>query len=120
MSSPCSLLRMSKKTRVLTDEALGLIARRFAVLSEPMRLRLLHSLFSGERHVNALVEASGGTQANVSRHLQTLADAGILARRKDGLQVFYSIADPSIFELCELVCGSLEKQHTQRAGVFAR
>ena len=57
--------------------ALALIARRFAVLSEPMRLRLLHALIGGEMHVNALVEATGGTQANVSRHLQTLAEAGI-------------------------------------------
>ena len=111
---------MGKKSRPLSDEALALIARRFAVLSEPMRLRLLHALFDGEKNVAALVELTGGTQANVSRHLQTLADAGMLARRKEGLQVFYTIADPSIFELCELVCGSLEKQHAAKAGVFAR
>ena len=98
---------MAKKTHLLTDEAIALVARRFAVLAEPMRLRLLHLLMGGERHVNALVESSGGTQANVSRHLQTLADAGIVSRRKEGLQVFYAIADPSIFELCDLVCGSL-------------
>jgi len=104
----------AKKVRPMTEEALALVARRFAVLSEPMRLRLLHALFDGEKSVNTLVEATGGTQANVSRHLQNLADAGLLARRKEGLQVFYSIADPSIFTLCELVCGSLEKQHAQR------
>jgi DNA-binding transcriptional ArsR family regulator len=110
---------MAKKIRPMTEEALVLIARRFAVLSEPMRLRLLHALFEGEKPVNALVDATGGTQANVSRHLQTLADAGLLTRRKEGLQVFYSIADPSIFQLCELVCGSLEKQHTSRAVVLS-
>jgi len=120
MSSACSLSVMAGKQRVLSDEALVLIARRFALLSEPMRLRLLHTLFTGERNVNALVEASGGTQANVSRHLQALADAGILARRKEGLQVFYSIADPSIFQLCELVCGSLEKQHIRQSELLAR
>ena len=108
----------AKKVRAMTEEALGLVARRFAVLSEPMRLRLLHALFDGEKPVNALVEETGGTQANVSRHLQTLADAGLLARRKEGLQVFYSIADPSIFTLCELVCGSLEKQHAAKAEIF--
>jgi ArsR family transcriptional regulator len=70
--------------------------------------------------VNALVEATGGTQANISRHLQTLTQAHVLARRKEGLQVFYSIADPSIFKLCELVCGSLEKQFTKNADAFAR
>ena len=58
---------------------------------------------------------TGGTQANVSRHLQTLTGAHILARRKEGLQVFYAIADPSIFKLCELVCGSLEKSLHQQA-----
>ncbi len=99
-----------KKSRPLTDRALELIARRFAVLSEPMRLRLIQALIPGEMNVNALVEATGGTQANISRHLQTLTQAHILARRKEGLQVFYSISDPSIFSLCELVCGSIEKQ----------
>lgn len=84
-----------------------------------MRLRLLHTLIGGEQNVNALVLASGGTQANVSRHLQTLAHAGMVSRRKDGLQVFYSIADPSIFQLCELVCGSLEKQHARRVQALA-
>ena len=111
---------MGKKSRVMTEEALGLIARRFAVLAEPMRLRLLHALFDGERSVGMLVELSGGTQANVSRHLQTLTDAGMLTRRKEGLQVFYGIGDSSVLELCELVCGSLEQQHAQRAESLAR
>jgi len=104
----------------MSPDALGLVARRFAVLAEPMRLRLLHALFAGEKSVNALVALTGGTQANVSRHLQTLAQAHLLARRKQGLQVFYAIADPSIFQLCELVCGSMEKQFTKQAGVFVR
>jgi DNA-binding transcriptional ArsR family regulator len=109
-----------KKPRPLSDDALELVARRFAVLAEPMRLRLLHALFEGEKSVNALVAATAGTQANVSRHLQTLMQAHILARRKEGLQVFYAIADPSIFQLCDLVCGSLEKQLNKQAGAFAR
>lgn len=109
-----------KPPRPLSDHALELIARRFAVLAEPMRLRLLHALFAGEKNVNALVEATGSTQANISRHLQTLTQAHLLARRKEGLQVFYRIADPSIFKLCELVCGSLEQQLAQQAGAFAR
>ena len=111
---------MKKKPRPLSDHALELVARRFAVLAEPTRLRLLHALFAGEKSVGALVEATDGTQANVSRHLQTLTQAHILARRKEGLQVFYAIADPSIFQLCELVCGSLEKQLAKQAGAFGR
>lgn len=110
---------MGKAPRPLSPEAIEQIARRFAALSEPMRLKLIHALFEGEKSVNALVEETGGTQANVSRHLQHLSQAGILARRKQGLQVFYSIADPTIYDLCELVCGSLEKRADQQAAVFA-
>ena len=109
---------MAKKRRALSEEALLLVARRFAVLSDPMRLRLLHLLLEGERSVNVLAEAAGGTQANVSRHLQTLARAGIVTRRKEGLLVFYAIADRSIFELCDLVCGSIARQLKQQASVF--
>ena len=119
MSSPCFPFRMAKKIP-LTGDALELVARRFAVLAEPMRLRLIQALFAGEKNVNALVEETGGTQANISRHLQTLTQAHILSRRKEGLQVFYAIADPSIYKLCELVCGSLEKQLAKQVGAFGR
>lgn len=108
-----------KNHRLMSDDALAQIARRFAVLAEPMRLRLLQALFQGEQSVNQLVELTGGTQANVSRHLQTLAHANLVSRRKEGLQVFYTISDPSIFRLCELVCGSLEQQLARQAGAFA-
>ena len=119
LSRRCCVDRMAKKAP-LTGEALEHVARRFAVLAEPMRLRLLQALFAGEMNVNALVEETGGTQANISRHLQTLTQAHILSRRKEGLQVFYAISDPSIFKLCELVCGSLEKQFTKQADSFTR
>ncbi|WP_404425532.1 ArsR/SmtB family transcription factor [Nibricoccus sp. IMCC34717] len=108
---------MSRKPS-LPPKAIEQIARRFGVLSEPMRLRLLQALFDGERNVTELVEATGGTQANVSRHLQTLLHAHIVSRRRQGLQVFYTIADPSIFKLCELVCGSIEKAHARQAEAF--
>lgn len=109
---------MANKKGPMSEEALALVARRFAVLGEPMRLRLLQILMEGERPVGALVEQVKGTQANISRHLQTLADSGLVSRRKEGLQVFYAIADPSIFELCELVCGSIGKQLQARASAF--
>ena len=97
-----------------------MVAHRFAVLAEPMRLRLLQALFAGEKSVGGLVEATGGTQANVSRHLQTMIRAHVLSRRKEGLQVFYAIADPTIFKLCALVCGGLEKQLAKQADAFGR
>ena len=107
-----------KMNRPMPEGALELVARRFAVLAEPMRLRLLQALFDGEKNVTMLVGLTGGTQANISRHLQTLTEAHLLRRRKEGLQVFYAIADPSIFQLCELVCGSLEKRLTEQAESF--
>lgn len=100
---------MASKTSptALSPEAIELVAARFKLLAEPMRLRLLQALHDGERNVTQLVEASGATQANVSKHLGLLCDAGILRRRKAGMHVFYGIADPMVFELCTLVCSRL-------------
>jgi DNA-binding transcriptional ArsR family regulator len=106
------------KHRPLSEDALQLVAQRFAVLAEPMRLRLIQALFEGEKNVTELVAATGGTQANVSRHLQTLTAAHVLGRRKEGLQVFYRISDPTIPKLCELVCGSLEKTLSRQVAQF--
>lgn len=94
----------------LSDKALGMVATRFRLLSEPVRLRILHTLQEREASVGTLVEELGLQQANVSKHLQQLYQAGIVDRRRDGLQVFYRIADDTIFELCDLVCGSLADQ----------
>lgn len=112
---------MSKKVNhsQLSEQALGLIAARFKVLSEPMRLRLIIALEGGEKNVTELVEATGGTQANVSRHLQSLTEAGLLARRKEGLMVYYFISDRTIFDLCETVCGSLQKRLKDHAKAFS-
>lgn len=112
------LVRGMSRHLPLSSDALDQVARRFAVLAEPMRLRLIQALFEGEKNVTELVAATGGTQANVSRHLQTLTAAHLLARRKEGLQVYYRIADPTLPKLCELVCGSLEKTLTKQAGHF--
>jgi ArsR family transcriptional regulator len=98
---------MKKRRDGLSQEALELIAARFRVLAEPMRLRLLHTLGNEEMSVSELVDATGAGQANASKHLGLLLDAGLVARRKDGLNVYYRVADPSIFDLCEVVCNSL-------------
>lgn len=103
----------------LTDAALEMVAARFRVLGEASRLRLLRALEAGERNVSTLLAETGLTQANASRHLQTLAEAGILARRREGQQVFYSIADPLIFELCALVCRGIGQRLQEQARVLA-
>lgn len=99
-------------------DALEMIAERFRALGEPNRLRLLIALEQGEQCVGKLVDATGLSQANVSRHLGALVQSGILARRKSGLQVFYRVADPGIFEMCDHVCGSLSKRLAAQAGVI--
>lgn len=99
----------------LSDEALALIAGRFKVLSQPIRLKILTQLESGEKNVGQLVKATGATQANISRHLQSLAHAGIVCRRKEAQKVFYYICDESVFLLCAHVCGSLKKRFEAQA-----
>ena len=91
----------------LPDEALELIAARFRVLGEPLRLKLLQLVCEGEMSVTELVAASGAGQANVSKHLGILLEAGLVARRKEGFTSSTRVADESVIELCEIVCRSL-------------
>lgn len=96
----------------LPESLAELIAQRFRVMGEPMRIRLLDALRDGERSVGALVDHLGGTQQNVSKHLGVLHDAGLVHRSKQGTYVRYSIADASVFSLCDEVCGGLRTQVT--------
>jgi ArsR family transcriptional regulator len=89
----------------LTPELMDIVAERFRVLGEPMRLRILDALRHKERTVSDLVDATGATQANVSKHLTLLYQLGFVGRRKEGTRVFYRVEDPDVFELCDLVCG---------------
>lgn len=103
----------------MSDDALALIAARFKALSEVSRLKLIIALESGDKNVTELVTTTGLTQANVSRHLQHLVDAGILARRKEGLSVIYTIADKGIFKLCDQVCGGIARRLEEQSKVFS-
>jgi DNA-binding transcriptional ArsR family regulator len=94
----------------IQEELAELVARRFRLLAEPMRIRLLDRLRDGEATVGELSEALAATQQNVSKHLGVLADAGLLGRRKQGNHVYYRIVDESVFALCEQVCGSVQQQ----------
>jgi DNA-binding transcriptional ArsR family regulator len=94
----------------LSADLVELIARRFRALSEPTRIRLLDELRDGERSVNELAGVLGAGQQNVSKHLSVLADAGVIARRRDGNHVYYRIVDDGVLGLCRQVCGSLEQQ----------
>ena len=103
----------------LGEQALEMIAERFRILSDPLRLRMLHLLFDGELTVSELTAEVGSSQPNVSKHLKLLLDAGIIGRSQQGNNVYYSIIDKTIFDLCETVCGSLEKRYRTKAEIFS-
>jgi len=98
----------------LTPELLELIAERFKALAEPARLRILNALRDGERTVSELMEETGFGQANISKHLQMLHSLGFVERRKEGLFVHYRLADESVFQLCDIVCGRLAAEASAR------
>ncbi len=99
-----------KKKEELSEEALEMIANRFRLLSDPMRLKILHTLGDEEMNVTDLVSTTGAGQANISKHLGILLNAGIVSRRKEGLNSIYRVSDETIFELCDVVCSRLKKQ----------
>lgn len=94
----------------LPDPLVELIAQRFRVIGEPMRIKILDHLRGGSATVNELRDALGVSQQNVSKHLGVLHGAGIVSRTKEGTSVRYAIADASVFALCEQVCGGLRSQ----------
>jgi ArsR family transcriptional regulator len=106
------------KAQMMSAEALQLVAERFRVLADPMRLRLLHALVEGEMSVTELRDAVETSQPNVSKHLKILQDAGFVARRQEGNTVYYALADQTVFELCNLVCAGIQKRLAAQTGMF--
>jgi DNA-binding transcriptional ArsR family regulator len=94
---------------------LGAVADYFKVLSEVSRLQILTCLKSGPMNVMEISEATGLGQANLSKHLKVLTQAGILSRQPKGTSAYYEITDLMIFELCEIVCDRLTQQILQQA-----
>ena len=86
------------------------VARYFSVLGEPTRLRILHALCQEEKCVNEIIKVTALAQANVSRHLGLMYQAGMLSRRREGTQVFYKVADPMYVELCRSVLTQIQSR----------
>jgi DNA-binding transcriptional ArsR family regulator len=103
----------------MTPEVMELVAERFKVLAEPARLQLLNALRSGEMTVSELVEETGLKQANVSKQLLALHSAGFIDRRKEGLHVYYRIAAPDVFLLCDIMCRGLKIEAERRRALLA-
>jgi DNA-binding transcriptional ArsR family regulator len=110
---------MVRRAHELSPEAVERIAERFRILGEPLRIRLLQALQEKERTVGELVALVHSTQPNVSKHLRILQEAGMVGRRQEGNSVYCFIADPTVFDLCNSVCQSLEERYSQAARLAA-
>lgn len=94
---------------LLDQRQLKAVAKLFDLLAEPTRLDILQNLKKTPLSVGQIVDATNAKQSNISKQLGILYDAGLLERERQGNLIFYSIADPMIFDLCALVCGKLRK-----------
>jgi len=104
----------------LPDQAIDRVATYFQALAEPTRLRILNLLREEEHNVGELAEVCGYTAANMSRHLAVLMQQGFVKREGRGTSVYYQIADPTIYALCDLVCNRITQQHSEQAWPMAK
>ena len=102
----------------LPDQVLDRVADYFKVLSEPTRLRLLHLLHEQELSVGDLVEATGTSQANVSKHLKVMLNAALVTRHPRGTSAYYAVADETVFQLCNSVCERIADRIESEAEQF--
>jgi DNA-binding transcriptional ArsR family regulator len=109
------LWRQQDDAHTFADPLIELVARRFRLLGEPLRLKLVAALSGGERSVGELVALTGAGQPNVSKHLAALAQGGIVRRRKVGLVAFYSLDDPLTLRLCDVVCAGIQESVARQA-----
>jgi DNA-binding transcriptional ArsR family regulator len=107
-----------KSAQPVPQEVVQQVAEYFSILSEPMRLKILNFLRDGEKCVQELVEATETSQANVSKHLKVMLQAGIVSRRTEGTSAYYRLEDKLIFDLCHLVCDRLATRIEQQARHF--
>jgi len=82
-------------------------AKTFRVMAAPLRLKIISALCQGEKNVGELLQSIDTTQPNMSQHLQTLHRAGILGRRRDGVQIYYRIVNESVVGMCRAMCVQL-------------
>ena len=87
-----------------SDQVFDLAAELFRVMSAPLRLKIISSLCDGEKNVSELLSEINTTQPNMSQHLNTLYQAGVLGKRRDGVQIYYRIVNQRVVTLCRAVC----------------
>jgi DNA-binding transcriptional ArsR family regulator len=112
-------MKQTSESPIISQLALDLIAARFRALGEPTRLRLLNLLMQKEHTVGQLVDASDSGQANISKHLAVLREAGMIGMKKVGLTTVCFVADPVVHELCDLMCNRLREEMESKAEALA-
>jgi DNA-binding transcriptional ArsR family regulator len=103
----------------LSPAAVEMVASRFRVLGEPVRIRIIQELQGAKKSISDLVAAIGSTQPNVSKHVRILEEAGIVARRHEGTTVFCSITDEGVLGVCDAVCASIGERLARDAVLVA-
>ncbi len=104
----------------ISEDILERIAARLKAMGNPFRLRILQALHEGELSVSEIHTRVGGSQANVSKHLNVLRGADLVTSRREGVSVYYRISDASVFSICETVCDSLLHQASSEVAVIAQ
>lgn len=108
----------SVSNHAMPPQALELVAARFRAMGEPIRLRILQALQAGELSVTALTKEVGSTQPNVSKHLRVLQEVALVGRRPVGNTAYYFIAEPMIFDLCQMVCSAMRDLLETQVGIL--
>jgi ArsR family transcriptional regulator len=112
-------MQVEKEKKIMSEQQVEEAARLFGILADSSRLQLLKTLMHGERTVGQLVEASGLGQANVSKHLALLRTGHFVDRRKEGNFVIYRLADPTVEQLCHLMCGRMAREAERQSRELA-
>ncbi len=89
-------------------------ARVCKTMANPVRMEIIYALKGGEKSVTELVESTGLAKSNVSQHLSVLNNAEVVRSRRDGVNIFYSIANPKIVEACRLMKEVLMEQLSEK------
>ena len=98
------VLLQTAKPVTESDEVFELASEVFRIMAAPMRLKIISSLCNGEKNVGQLLSEIDTTQPNMSQHLNTLYKAGVLGKRRDGVQIHYRIINDRVVTLCRAVC----------------
>ncbi|MBI1626814.1 ArsR/SmtB family transcription factor [Comamonas suwonensis] len=93
-----------ESSEIEDDRVFESAAELFKAMAAPMRLKIISALCNGEKNVSELLAAIDTTQPNMSQHLNTLYQSGILGRRREGVSIYYFIANEKVVHMCRTIC----------------